>query len=187
LLLVLNLVLLRFVLDATVNNAYNTAATQWMERTLDDSANRRITLAEGFLTADIILTTFQNVTEGLVVYPAVIDKHIRQELPFMAVENIIVAMVKAGGNRQDCHERIRVLSHQAGQEVKQKGLENDLIDRVRADSYFAPIHSQLNELLAPDTYVGRAPEQVSEFLKQEVFPALEAYKDVLHGTATVNV
>lgn len=170
-----------------VNNTYNTAATQWMERTLDDSANRRITLAEAFLTADIVLTTFQNVTEGLVVYPAVIDKHIRQELPFMAVENIIVAMVKSGGNRQDCHERIRVLSHLAGQEVKQKGLDNDLIDRVRADPYFAPIHEQLDELLAPNTYVGRAPEQVKEFLEEEVWPALESYKNVLQGTANVDV
>lgn len=105
----------------------------------------------------------------------------------MAAENIIMAMVKAGGNRQDCHERIRVLSHQAGCQVKQKGLDNDLIERVKADSYFAPIHDHLDLLLNPDTYVGRAPAQVSVFIEQEVRPALKPYQNILEGTAEVSV
>ena len=131
-----------------------------MERTLDDSANRRITLAEAFLTADAVLTTMQNIMEGLVVYPKVIERHIQQELPFMATENFIMAMVRAGGDRQECHEQIRVLSHevgllatsnkiqppptQAGAVVKIEGKDNDLISRVKANNYFAPIHDQLD-------------------------------------------
>nr|XP_033785309.1 adenylosuccinate lyase isoform X2 [Geotrypetes seraphini] len=136
-----------------------TAAVQWFERTLDDSANRRICLAEAFLTADIVLTTLQNITEGLVVYPKVIERRIRQELPFMATENIIMAMVKAGGNRQDCHERIRVLSQQAAAVVKQEGGDNDLIARIQADPYFNPIQKQLESLLEPKSFIGRAPQQ----------------------------
>jgi len=170
-----------------VNDALNTAAVQWMERTLDDSANRRVSLAEAFLGADIILNTFQNISEGLVVYPAVISKHINQELPFMASENIIVAMVKAGGNRQDCHEKIRVLSQEAAYQVKQKGLENDLIERVKNDSYFAPIKNQIDSLLDPTTYTGRAANQVKEFLELEVEPAIKKYEDKLTGKAQVNV
>uniref|UniRef100_A0A5F8GET4 Adenylosuccinate lyase n=1 Tax=Monodelphis domestica TaxID=13616 RepID=A0A5F8GET4_MONDO len=119
-----------------------TASVQWLERTLDDSANRRLCLAEAFLTADTILSTLQNVSEGLVVYPKVIERRIRQELPFMATENIIMAVVKAGGSRQDCHERIRVLSQEAAAVVKQEGGDNDLIARIRADPYFGPIHGQ---------------------------------------------
>eukprot|EP00062_Callorhinchus_milii_P027489 gi/632990849/ref/XP_007884358.1/ PREDICTED: adenylosuccinate lyase [Callorhinchus milii] len=149
-----------------------TAAVQWLERTLDDSANRRVCLPEAFLTADIILSTLQNITEGLVVYPKVIERHIRHELPFMATENIIMAMVKAGGNRQDCHEHIRVLSHQAAAVVKQEGGDNDLITRIRAETYFSPIHGQLEALLDPKTFVGRAPEQVAKFLAEEVRPLL---------------
>ncbi|KAL1486582.1 hypothetical protein MTO96_046898 [Rhipicephalus appendiculatus] len=147
-----------------------------MERTLDDSANRRISLGEAFLTADVVLNTLQNICEGLVVYPEVIKSHIRQELPFMATENIIMAMVKAGGNRQDCHERIRVLSHEAAAQVKEKGLPNDLVDRIRDDPYFAPIYQQLDSLLHPTSFIGRAPEQVREFVQKEVIPALEPYK-----------
>uniref|UniRef100_F7GC18 Adenylosuccinate lyase n=1 Tax=Monodelphis domestica TaxID=13616 RepID=F7GC18_MONDO len=124
-----------------------TASVQWLERTLDDSANRRLCLAEAFLTADTILSTLQNVSEGLVVYPKVIERRIRQELPFMATENIIMAVVKAGGSRQDCHERIRVLSQEAAAVVKQEGGDNDLIARIRADPYFGPIHGQLEHLL----------------------------------------
>uniref|UniRef100_A0A023GND2 Adenylosuccinate lyase n=1 Tax=Amblyomma triste TaxID=251400 RepID=A0A023GND2_AMBTT len=147
-------------LMALIADPLATQATQWMERTLDDSANRRISLGEGFLTADVVLNTLQNICEGLVVYPEVIRAHIRQELPFMATENIIMAMVKAGGNRQDCHERIRVLSHEAAAQVKERGLANDLVERIRADSYFAPIHQQLDSLLNPSSFIGRAPEQV---------------------------
>ncbi|XP_041034023.1 adenylosuccinate lyase [Carcharodon carcharias] len=154
-----------------------TAAVQWFERTLDDSANRRICLAESFLTADIILSTLQNITEGLVIYPKVIERHIRHELPFMATENIIMAMVKAGENRQDCHERIRVLSQQAAAVVKQEGGDNDLISRIRDDAYFSPIHGQLEALLNPTSFIGCAPQQVTRFLEQEVRPLLVCYAD----------
>ncbi|XP_053469474.1 adenylosuccinate lyase [Ictalurus furcatus] len=153
-----------------------TASVQWLERTLDDSANRRISLPESFLTADIILSTLQNITEGLVVYPKVIERHIRQELPFMATENIIMAMVKAGGNRQDCHEKIRVLSQQAAAVVKQEGGDNDFLARVQADPYFAPILNQLDAILDPKTFIGRAPQQVARFLSEEVKPVLVKYK-----------
>ncbi|XP_069763584.1 adenylosuccinate lyase isoform X2 [Narcine bancroftii] len=158
-----------------------TASVQWFERTLDDSANRRICLPESFLTADVILSTLQNITEGLVVYPKVIERHIRQELPFMATENIIMAMVKAGGNRQDCHEHIRILSHQAAAVVKQEGGDNDLISRIRADPYFSPIHGQLQELLEPKSFVGCAPQQVIKFLEQEVRPMLVPYISRMEG------
>lgn len=116
------------------------------------------------MAADCVLLTLQNVVEGLVVYPKVIERHIRAELPFMSTENIIMAMVQAGGDRQVCHEKIRVLSHEAGAQVKQLGLDNDLIERVRADPYFAPIMGQLDDLLDPATFTGRAPEQVSHAL-----------------------
>ncbi|RWS30534.1 adenylosuccinate lyase-like protein [Leptotrombidium deliense] len=174
-------------LVALANDALNTASVQWMERTLDDSAIRRIALPEAFLTADIVLNTLQNITEGLVVYPAVINRHIQQELPFMAAENIIVAMVKKGGNRQDCHEKIRVLSHEAALEVKQKGLDNDLIERIKCNEYFSPIKDEIESLLDPKTFVGRAPNQVVEFITNEVKPALEQYQNRLQGKASVNV
>uniref|UniRef100_A0A8C4VK67 Adenylosuccinate lyase n=1 Tax=Gopherus evgoodei TaxID=1825980 RepID=A0A8C4VK67_9SAUR len=143
-----------------VLNPLHTASVQWFERTLDDSANRRVCLAEAFLTADIILSTLQNISEGLVVYPKVIERRIQQELPFMATENIIMAMVKAGGNRQDCHEKIRILSQQAAAVVKQEGGDNDLIARIRADPYFSPIHGQLESLLESTSFTGRASQQV---------------------------
>uniref|UniRef100_A0A672YA40 Adenylosuccinate lyase n=1 Tax=Sphaeramia orbicularis TaxID=375764 RepID=A0A672YA40_9TELE len=161
---------------ALMSDPLQTASVQWLERTLDDSANRRISLPESFLTADIILSTLQNITEGLVVYPKVIERHIRHELPFMATENIIMAMVKAGGNRQDCHEKIRVLSQEAAAVVKQEGGDNDLLARVKADAYFAPILGQLDALLEPKTFIGRAPQQVARFLSEEVRPLLEPYK-----------
>ncbi|XP_017882140.1 adenylosuccinate lyase [Ceratina calcarata] len=174
-------------LMSLTNNALQTAATQWMERTLDDSANRRITLSEAFLSADVILMTLQNITEGLVVYPKVIERHIAQELPFMTAENIIMAMVKAGGDRQICHEKIRVLSQEAGAQVKQHGKDNDLVERIKSDPYFAPILNQLKELLDPKTFVGRAPEQVVEFLEEEVYPVLENYKGQLGGTVELSI
>ncbi|EAU87697.1 adenylosuccinate lyase [Coprinopsis cinerea okayama7 len=154
-------------------NALMTSSVQWFERTLDDSANRRITLPEAFLTADIVLSTLQNISEGLVVYPKVIARRINQELPFMATENIIMAIVKKGGDRQEAHEKIRVLSHEAGYQVKQLGLENDLLDRVRADPYFEPIKGELDALLDPASFIGRAPQQVESFLKDWVEPALK--------------
>ncbi|XP_035231730.1 adenylosuccinate lyase-like [Stegodyphus dumicola] len=168
-------------------NAHITASNQWFERTLDDSANRRVILPEAFLSADIFLNTLQNVTDGLVVYPKVIERHIKQELPFMATENILMAMVKAGGDRQECHEEIRVLSHQAAEVVKIQGGDNDLVDRIRNNAYFAPIHDQLDSLLDPETFVGRAPYQVTEFLEEEVYPALEQYKDQLELKAVLRV
>lgn len=161
------------------SNAANTHAVQWLERTLDDSANRRITLAESFLTADAALLTLLNICQGLVVYPKVIARCINQELPFMATENIIMAMVQAGGDRQICHEKIRVLSHEAGAQVKQHGKDNDLIDRVKNDSYFAPIIPQLDKILDASTFIGRAPDQVTEFIEEEVNPVLAKYKDTL--------
>lgn len=169
------------------NSTLQTAATQWMERTLDDSANRRITLAEAFLSADSILVTLQNIFEGLVVYPKVIEHHIRQELPFMSTENIIIAMVKAGGDRQECHEQIRVLSQEAGAQVKQHGLQNDLVDRIRSSSYFSPILNKLDSLLDPTTFVGRAPEQVTEFVEGEVYPVLKKYEGKLGKSAKLEI
>ncbi|GBP68298.1 Adenylosuccinate lyase [Eumeta japonica] len=160
-------------------NAANTHAVQWLERTLDDSANRRLTLAEAFLTADAVLLTLLNICQGMVVYPQVIARHILQELPFMATENIIMAMVQAGGDRQVCHEKIRVLSHEAGAQVKQHGKDNDLIDRIKNDSYFAPIIPQLDNILDATTFIGRAPQQVTEFLDEEVNPMLAKYKESL--------
>jgi len=153
-------------------NALGTASVQWFERTLDDSANRRVTLPEAFLAADIVLTTLQNVSEGLVVYPRVIARRVAQELPFMATENIIMALVKRGGDRQEAHEKIRVLSHEAAHQVKQLGLDNDLIERVRGDSYFEPIKDELDALLDPGSFIGRAPQQVEKFLEEWVMPAL---------------
>lgn len=143
------------------------------------SANRRICLPEAFLTMDILLTLLQNISEGLVVYPKVIERRIHQELPFMATENIIMAMVKKGGDRQECHEHIRVLSHEAGAVVKQQGGENDLIERIRKDAYFEPIWADLASLMDPSTFIGRAPQQVDRFLKSYVEPALKPYAAVL--------
>ncbi|XP_033117779.1 adenylosuccinate lyase-like [Anneissia japonica] len=156
-----------------------THSVQWFERTLDDSANRRICLAEAFLTADIVLSTLQNISEGLVVYPKVIERRINQELPFMATENIIMAMVKAGASRQECHEEIRKLSQEAAAVVKQEGGENDLVLRIKSSLYFSPIHSSLDVMLDPSSFVGRAPEQVSKFLIEEVQPALKPFASFL--------
>ncbi|KAF9300211.1 adenylosuccinase ade13 [Mortierella antarctica] len=166
-------------LQILAQDALGTASVQWLERTLDDSANRRICLPEAFLTMDILLTLLQNISEGLVVYPKVIERRIHQELPFMATENIIMAMVKKGGDRQECHEHIRVLSHEAGAVVKQQGGENDLIERIRKDAYFEPIWADLASLMDPSTFIGRAPQQVDRFLKSYVEPALKPYAAVL--------
>lgn len=161
------------------SNAANTHATQWLERTLDDSANRRLTLSEAFLSADAILLTLLNISQGLVVYPKVIERHINQELPFMSAENIIMAMVKHGGDRQVCHEKIRVLSHEAGAQVKKFGKDNDLVERIKADPYFAPILNQLDTILDASTFIGRCPEQVDEFVQDEVKPVLANYAESL--------
>ena len=160
-------------------NAADTYAAQWFERTLDDSANRRITLPEAFLTADIILATLDNVVSGLVVYPAVIARRISQELPFMATENIIMRVVAKGGSRQEAHEKIRVLSHEASAKVKLEGKDNDLIERISKDEFFKSIWGELEELLRPETFIGRAPEQVEKFVSREVREALMPWKDKL--------
>lgn len=166
-------------------NAMMTASIQWFERTLDDSANRRVTIPEAFLTTDIILATLQNVSEGMVVYPAIINRHINAELPFMATENIIMEMVRMGGDRQECHEKIRVLSHQAAKVIKEDGGENDLIHRIKEDPYFQPVHSKLDQLLNPKSFIGRAPQQVDHFIKEWVTPALEPYQNHIQGSNEV--
>ncbi|ORZ38794.1 adenylosuccinate lyase [Catenaria anguillulae PL171] len=171
-------------------NGTQTASVQWLERTLDDSANRRIALPEAFLTADIILSLLLNITAGMVVYPQVIKSRVSSELPFMATENIIMAMVKRGGDRQQCHEEIRVLSHQAAAVVKNEGKPNDLLERIKNTEYFKPIHADLDALLEPSTFVGRAPQQVDKFVKM-VEGKLAKYQEVLAkaagDAATINV
>jgi len=167
--------------------ALQTISVQWMERTLDDSAARRLYLPESFLTADAIAILLQNITEGLVVYPKVIEKHVKEELPFMAAENSLMATVKAGGSRQEAHEKFRVLSQEAGARVKNDGAENDLIERIRKCEFFAPIHNQLDSLLEPATFIGRAPEQVEEFIEKEVNPILKRYADRLGDTVDLKV
>lgn len=169
------------------SNAANTHATQWFERTLDDSANRRLTLSEAFLAADAALLTLLNISQGMVVYPKVIERHIAQELPFMSTENIIMAMVKAGGDRQVCHEKIRVLSQEAGAQVKLHGKDNDLVNRVRNDAYFAPILGQLDDILDARTFTGRASDQVDEFIAEEVQPVLARYSDALQNVQDVQL
>ncbi|TIA90337.1 hypothetical protein E3P99_01632 [Wallemia hederae] len=170
-------------------DALNTSAVQWFERTLDDSAIRRISLPSAFLTTDILLSITQNISEGLVVYPAIIRRRIAQELPFMATENIIMAIVKKGGDRQECHEKIRVLSHEAGREVKEFGRENDLIERVKKDSFFTPIVDDLDKLLDPASFIGRAPQQVDSFIANWVKPALQPHQKVISNAkaAQLNV
>lgn len=156
-------------------NAYMTHGTQWMERTLDDSANRRLSLPQAFLAADAILELCANVASGLVVYDKVIAKNLAAELPFMATENILMEAVKAGGDRQELHEAIRVHSHAAAAEVKQHGRENDLIRRLQADPAFAAIATKLPGMLDGRRYVGRAPEQVAQFVKSVVTPIRRRY------------
>ena len=168
--------LARFLINQATQ-ALQTHAVQWMERSLDDSAIRRLSLGESFLAADALLEITNNVASGMVFYPAVIQRRISQELPFMATENILMALVRKGGDRQEAHERIRLLSLQAAAEVKQKGKENDLIERIRMDAYFAPIHNDLPQLLEPTSFVGRAPEQVRSFLELEVTPVLDEWKE----------
>ncbi|CAM9012799.1 unnamed protein product [Wickerhamomyces anomalus] len=166
-------------LGSLYNDVVQTASVQWFERTLDDSAIRRISLPSAFLTTDILLTTLLNITSGLVVYPKVIERRIMGELPFMATENIIMAMVEKGASRQEVHEEIRVLSHQAAAVVKQEGGDNDLIERIKNTEFFQPIHKELDSLLNPKTFVGRAPEQVVKFLGNDVKKALEPYKEFI--------
>ena len=178
--------LARYAISLPMNSAI-TASTQWFERTLDDSANRRIVNAQAFLTVDAILNIYMNVSENLVVYEKVIAKHIRAELPFMATENIIMACVKAGGNRQELHEKIRVLSMEAGKNVKVEGGENNLIELIKQDETFKPVWDKLDEILDAKNFIGRAPSQVVEFIQAEIEPILEKHADLLGEKGDVRV
>lgn len=172
--------LARYVIVDAGNPAV-TAATQWFERTLDDSANKRISVPEAFLAVDAILNIYENVCSGLVVHEKVILRHILEELPFMASENIMMDAVKRGGDRQKLHERIRVLSQEAGRNVKDLGLDNNLIDLIAADPLFGMSREELTAHLEPERYIGRCPEQVTEFLTQYVYPVLDKYPEALQG------
>lgn len=176
----------RYVMIDALNPAI-TSATQWFERTLDDSANKRLSVPEGFLAIDGILDLCLNVVDGLVVYPKVIEKHLMAELPFMATENIMMDAVKAGGDRQELHERIRELSMEAGKNVKEKGLENNLLELIAADSAFNLSIDDLKKAMNPSKYTGRAKEQVDAFLENVVNPVLSKYNDMLGVKAEINV
>ena len=176
----------RYVMIDALNPAI-TSATQWFERTLDDSANKRLSIPEGFLAIDGILDLCLNVVDGLVVYPKVIEKHMMAELPFMATENIMMDAVKAGGDRQELHERIRELSMEAGKRVKQEGLDNNLLELIAADPMFNVTLEELQAKLDPMKYVGRSKEQVEEYLAEVIQPILAASKDELGMTAEINV
>ncbi len=178
--------LCRYMISLPMNSAV-TASTQWFERTLDDSANRRIVNAQAFLTVDAILNIYLNVAENLVVYDKVIAKHVNAELPFMATENIIMECVKAGGDRQELHERIRQISMEAGNNVKREGKENNLLELVEADELFAPVHGKLDKIVDPKKFIGRAPHQTVEFIQNEIDPILEKYQDLLGEKGKVNV
>lgn len=169
--------LARFVMSLS-SSAAQTAATQWMERTLDDSANRRLTIPQAFLATDAILILFRNVVDGLVVYPKVIAKHLDEELPFMATEEILMAGVRAGGDRQDLHERIRVHSQEAARQVKEHGRQNDLMERLKSDAAFASV--DLTGALDSLRFVGRAPEQVDAFIRDVIGPIRSRYSDELN-------
>ena len=170
--------LARYVM-ADVANPTFTAATQWFERTLDDSANKRISVPEAFLAVDAILNIYINVSAGLVVHEKVIEKHIMEELPFMASENIMMDAVKRGGNRQELHERIRVHSLEAGRNVKELGLSNNLLDLIAADPMFGMTKEELTAHMEPSRYIGRCPEQVIDFLREFIQPVLDAHPEAL--------
>ncbi len=177
--------LARFTMSLS-SNADQTMATQWMERTLDDSANRRLSLPLSFLSVDAILILYRNITDGLVVYPKVIEKHLNEELPFMATEEILMAAVQAGGDRQELHEQIRVHSLEAAKQVKEKGLQNDLIDRLSNDPGFQNV--DINQALDGKRYIGRSPEQVDQFIAETISPIRKKYSDALkRGSEDVTV
>jgi adenylosuccinate lyase len=171
--------LARYVLADALNPAM-TASEQWFERTLDDSANKRISVPEAFLSIDAILSIYKNIVTGLVVYPRVINKRIMDELPFMATENIMMEASKKGGDRQELHEKIRVHSMAAGAVVKVEGLPNDLLSRIAEDPSFGLDKDFLSKLLDPVLYIGRCPEQVTAFLEKEIYPVLSQYKDEMN-------
>ena len=176
----------RYVMVDALNPAI-TSATQWFERTLDDSANKRLSVPEGFLAIDGILDLCLNVVDGLVVYPKVIEKHMMAELPFMATENIMMDAVKAGGDRQELHERIRELSMEAGRNVKVEGKDNNLLELIAADPAFNLTLEELQKTMDPKKYVGRAKEQTESFIAKVVNPVLDSHKEMLGMTAEINV
>lgn len=176
----------RFVMVDAMNPAI-TSATQWFERTLDDSANKRLSVPEAFLAIDGILDLYLNVVDGLVVYPKVIEQHMMNELPFMATENIMMDAVKAGGDRQELHEKIRLHSMAAGRVVKEEGKPNDLLERIAADPAFNMTMDQLQAIMKPENFVGRAPQQVEEFVADVIQPILDANKELLGIKAEINV
>ena len=178
--------LARYVMVDALNPAMTTSV-QWFERTLDDSAGKRLSVPEAFLAIDGILDLYLNVTSGLVVYPKVIEKRLRSELPFMATENIMMDAVKAGGDRQELHEKIRVLSMEAGRNVKERGLENNLLDLIAADESFGLTREQLEKTMDPSLYTGRAGSQVKEYIEQFIDPILEENAADLGVTAEINV
>jgi adenylosuccinate lyase len=176
----------RYVMADLLNPAF-TAATQWFERTLDDSANKRIAVAEAFLAADAMLNLMLNVCDGLVVYPNVIRKRIMAELPFMASENIMMRAVKNGGDRQELHERIRAHSVEAAKAVKEHGLENDLLERLAADPAFGLDSAELDEIMRPELYTGLAGKQVEDYLENVVRPLLKDNGGDIHFKSEINV
>ena len=178
--------LARYVTSDALNPAL-TASTQWLERTLDDSANKRISVAEAFLATDAILELYINVVSGLVVYPKMIEKHLLEELPFMATENIMMEAVKKGGDRQDLHEHIRVHSMDAGKVVKVDGGQNDLLQRIANDPAFGMTLEELEAVMEPKNFVGRAPSQTQEFVDGYIKPVLEEKKDLLGIDVEINV
>lgn len=173
----------RYVMADCMNGSM-TASSQWFERTLDDSANKRLSVPEAFLAVDAILNIYENVCSNLVVHEKVIERHVMEELPFMASENIMMDAVKRGGNRQELHERIRVHSLEAGSNVKDKGLTNNLIDLIAEDPMFGMTREELTAHMEPSKYIGRCPEQVTEFLRDQVQPVLDRYADALTGKET---
>ncbi len=178
--------LARYVMVDAVNPSV-TSATQWFERTLDDSANKRLSIPEAFLAVDGILDLYLNVVDGLVVYEKVIEKHLMAELPFMATENIMMDAVKAGGDRQELHEKIRTLSMEAGRNVKERGLENNLLELIAADAAFNLSLDDLKKAMEPAKYTGRAKEQTEEFIAEVIMPVLDENKDLLGMTAEITV
>ena len=178
--------LARFVLVDALNPAI-TSSTQWLERTLDDSANKRLSVSEAFLATDAILNTYINVVDGLVVYPEVIKSNISKELPFMATENIMMDAVKKGGNRQELHEKIRVHSMKAGEQVKVYGKENDLVERIANDQSFGLTKDEILAVMKPENYIGRAPEQTEEFINDYIMPILADNQECLGIKIELNV
>jgi adenylosuccinate lyase len=178
--------LARFVI-ALLDNAAHTAANQWLERTLDDSANRRLALAEAFLATDALLSLYQSVAGGMVVHAGVVRRNLAEELPFLASESLLMAAVKAGGDRQAVHEALRQKSRDAARAMKEEGAPNRLRELLARDPAFSKVAGRMDELLDPQRFVGRAPEQVDEFLEAEVEPVLERYAGLAAAGAEVRV